>query len=149
ELLAAIEKQPSPTCPFNNHRTAWARAARVEGITAEDMKTLRWVKPTVVVEVASWSRRGTGYCGTRAFSACAATSPLARFVAKRLRHAKPARRRCRVSGPTASRDGSRPPPHRRAASEDGDQAARPSDRRVRPVPANNPPAYVSAWDRRS
>ena len=41
--------------PNTTGRSRWG-----EGVTAEDMQTLRWVKPAVVVEVAftEWTRGG-------------------------------------------------------------------------------------------
>jgi hypothetical protein len=51
ELLAAIAKQPARTCPFVNLPNSAGRSHWGEGITTEDMAALRWVKPTIVVEV--------------------------------------------------------------------------------------------------
>jgi bifunctional non-homologous end joining protein LigD len=59
DLFARIERLETDKCPFVNlpsSRTShWG-----EGITAEDMKTLTWVKPIIVVEVAfaEWTRDG-------------------------------------------------------------------------------------------
>jgi bifunctional non-homologous end joining protein LigD len=57
ELFPALTTILQPRCPFANlpsSRTGhWG-----EGITAEDMTALRWVKPKVVVEVSfvEWTR---------------------------------------------------------------------------------------------
>jgi DNA ligase D-like protein (predicted ligase) len=57
ELVEALTRLKAARCPFANlpsSRTShWG-----EGITAEDMHTLRWVKPKIVVEVAftEWTR---------------------------------------------------------------------------------------------
>jgi DNA ligase D-like protein (predicted ligase) len=40
------------TCPFDNLPNSTGKSHWGEGITAEDMKALRWVKPAVVIEVA-------------------------------------------------------------------------------------------------
>jgi ATP-dependent DNA ligase len=40
------------TCPFVNLPNSVGRSHWGEGITAEDMKTLRWVKPRVLVDMA-------------------------------------------------------------------------------------------------
>ena len=47
-------------CPFVNLPNSTGRSRWGEGVTAEDMDTLRWVKPAVVVEVAftEWTRGG-------------------------------------------------------------------------------------------
>jgi bifunctional non-homologous end joining protein LigD len=58
-LHAALEAIAQNKCPFANlpsNRTGhWG-----EGITAEDMTALRWVKPRIVVEVSfvEWTRDG-------------------------------------------------------------------------------------------
>jgi bifunctional non-homologous end joining protein LigD len=59
ELSAALTRIAQPTCPFANLPSSgtghWG-----EGITAEDMQSLRWVKPKIVVEVSfvEWTRDG-------------------------------------------------------------------------------------------
>jgi DNA ligase D-like protein (predicted ligase) len=59
EVFRAIAPSAVPQCPFTNlpMETAshWG-----EGITAEDMQKLRWVKPRLVVEVSfvEWTRDG-------------------------------------------------------------------------------------------
>ena len=64
EPLACAEVISQTTCPFANLPSSktghWG-----EGITAEDMTALRWVKPKIVVEVSfvEWTRDGC--CGIR------------------------------------------------------------------------------------
>jgi bifunctional non-homologous end joining protein LigD len=59
-------------CPFTNLPDADKKGRWGEGITAEDMKELRWVKPQVVVQVSfvEWTSRGhlrhANYKGLRA-----------------------------------------------------------------------------------
>lgn len=59
EVFRQIASEETGSCPFVNlpsSRTGhWG-----EGITAEDMKTLRWLKPKVVVEVSfvEWTKDG-------------------------------------------------------------------------------------------
>ena len=59
ELLPILKALAHPACPFANLPSGktghWS-----EGITAEDMTALRWVKPKVVVEVSfvEWTRDG-------------------------------------------------------------------------------------------
>ena len=59
ELLPQLKASEKPKCPFANlpsSRTGhWG-----EGITADDMTTLRWVKPRIVAEVSfvEWTRDG-------------------------------------------------------------------------------------------
>jgi bifunctional non-homologous end joining protein LigD len=60
EIFRLIADRPLKACPFVDLPNA-ARASRwSEGITAEDMQTLRWVKPLVVVQVAfvEWTDGG-------------------------------------------------------------------------------------------
>jgi len=60
QVFAAIHGLETPRCPFANLPTArsghWG-----EGITAEEMTQLTWVKPQAVVEVsfAEWTRDGS------------------------------------------------------------------------------------------
>jgi hypothetical protein len=60
ESCDAIAKHPLRTCPFKNLPNSNGRSRWGEGITAEDMSSLRWVKPTVVVEVGfvEWTQDG-------------------------------------------------------------------------------------------
>jgi hypothetical protein len=57
ELFAALKAIEQPRCPFSNLPSSktghWG-----EGIAAEDMAALRWVKPKIVVEVSfvEWTR---------------------------------------------------------------------------------------------
>jgi bifunctional non-homologous end joining protein LigD len=70
ELLAVLRPFSTNTCPFANlpdvHSSHWG-----EGITAEQMDEIVWVKPQVVVEIAftEWSRdahlRHAAFCGLR------------------------------------------------------------------------------------
>jgi bifunctional non-homologous end joining protein LigD len=59
EIFARIKGDQTARCPFVNLPSAgtghWG-----EGVTAEDMTKLRWVKPTLVVEVSfvEWTRDG-------------------------------------------------------------------------------------------
>jgi ATP-dependent DNA ligase len=59
ELLPKLKSLAQPKCPFANLPSSktghWG-----ESITAEDMATLRWVKPKIVVEVSfvEWTRDG-------------------------------------------------------------------------------------------
>jgi bifunctional non-homologous end joining protein LigD len=59
DLFPMLKALVRPKCPFANLPSSktghWG-----EGITAEDMKTLRWVKPKIVVEVSfvAWTRDG-------------------------------------------------------------------------------------------
>jgi bifunctional non-homologous end joining protein LigD len=59
DLFAILEPRVTGRCPFANLPTAktgrWG-----EGITAEDMPTLRWVRPTIVAEIAftEWTAGG-------------------------------------------------------------------------------------------
>ena len=59
QLFSALTRTTQPICPFANLPNSgtghWG-----EGITAEDMKTLCWVKPKIVVEVSfvEWTRDG-------------------------------------------------------------------------------------------
>jgi bifunctional non-homologous end joining protein LigD len=60
ELFAAMKPLETPKCPFANLPTSksshWG-----EGITAEEMTQIRWLKPKLVVEVsfAEWTRDGS------------------------------------------------------------------------------------------
>ena len=59
EIFRIISKDEIPNCPFANLPSArsgqWG-----EGISAEDMKKLRWVRPKLVIEVSfvEWTRDG-------------------------------------------------------------------------------------------
>ena len=59
ELFPTLKAIEQPPCPFANLPSSktghWG-----EGITAEDMTALRWVKPKIVVEVSfvEWTRDG-------------------------------------------------------------------------------------------
>ena len=59
-------------CPFvnlpNSKRGRWN-----EGITAEDMIDLRWLKPRLVAQIASPNGRGTDLCGIPSLSRCGRT----------------------------------------------------------------------------
>jgi bifunctional non-homologous end joining protein LigD len=52
ELWTRIERLQVPKCPFVNLPNSTGKSHWGEGITAEDMQVLRWVKPQVVMEVA-------------------------------------------------------------------------------------------------
>jgi bifunctional non-homologous end joining protein LigD len=60
ELMRRITKHPAARCPFMNLPNSSGKSRWREGITAEDMKTLRWVKPMLVVEVGfvEWAMDG-------------------------------------------------------------------------------------------
>jgi len=60
EVFARIAPLTQPDCPFMNLPNSQGKTRWGEGVTAEDMKTLRWVKPRVVVEVSfvEWTRDG-------------------------------------------------------------------------------------------
>jgi DNA ligase D-like protein (predicted ligase) len=60
ELSARIRPLITPRCPFVNLPNDAGRSHWGEGITAEDMAKLQWVKPEAVVEVAfvEWTRDG-------------------------------------------------------------------------------------------
>ena len=60
ELAARLGSLAASACPFVNLPNSGGRSHWGEGITAEDMATLRWVKPTLVVEVSfvEWTRDG-------------------------------------------------------------------------------------------
>ena len=51
EVFARIA-EPADTCPFANLPNSEGKSHWGEGITAEDMKSLRWVTPRAVIEVA-------------------------------------------------------------------------------------------------
>ena len=52
--------QTVAACPFVNLPNSTGKSHWGEGITAEDMHALRWVKPRVVIEVAftEWTAGG-------------------------------------------------------------------------------------------
>jgi bifunctional non-homologous end joining protein LigD len=52
DLWSRIEGLLVDKCPFVNLPNSTGKSHWGEGITAEDMPGLRWVKPKVVVEVA-------------------------------------------------------------------------------------------------
>ena len=60
QIFVALHDLETPRCPFANlpssRSSHWG-----EGITAEEMSALRWVKPTLVAEVsfAEWTRDGS------------------------------------------------------------------------------------------
>lgn len=60
EVWRLIEPLQTGDCPFVDLPDAERKGPWGEGITAEDMKTLRWVKPRVVVRIAftEWTRHG-------------------------------------------------------------------------------------------
>ena len=60
DLFARMRPLVTPRCPFANLPTS-ATSHWGEGITEEEMKALRWVKPVRVVEVsfAEWTRDGS------------------------------------------------------------------------------------------
>jgi bifunctional non-homologous end joining protein LigD len=51
DVMGRIAHAGTDRCPFVNLPNSTGKSRWGEGITAEDMKTLRWVKPSVVVEV--------------------------------------------------------------------------------------------------
>ena len=51
EVMRRIADHPITHCPFVNLPNSTGKSHWGEGITAEDMKTLRWIKPVVVVEI--------------------------------------------------------------------------------------------------
>ena len=60
ELAGRFARLLTPKCPFANLPTS--RASHWgEGIMAEEMKLLRWIKPAVVVEISfvEWTRDGS------------------------------------------------------------------------------------------
>jgi bifunctional non-homologous end joining protein LigD len=52
DVFRRIAAHPVAACPFGNLPNSEGKSHWGEGITAEDMKGLRWVKPRVVAEVA-------------------------------------------------------------------------------------------------
>jgi len=60
EVWQRIAGLSAPTCSFVNLPNSTGKGHWGEGITAEDMKLLRWVKPRVVIEVAftEWTAGG-------------------------------------------------------------------------------------------
>jgi bifunctional non-homologous end joining protein LigD len=51
EVMRRIAEHPTSRCPFVNLPNSTGKSHWGEGITAEDMKIMRWVKPRVVVEI--------------------------------------------------------------------------------------------------
>ena len=60
EVVARISGTEIERCPVGNLPNSTGKSHWGEGVTAEDMKTLRWVQPQVVVEVAftEWTEGG-------------------------------------------------------------------------------------------
>jgi bifunctional non-homologous end joining protein LigD len=60
EVFERIREHTISACPFVNLPNSAGKRHWGEGITAEDMTTLRWVKPRVVVDVAftEWTAGG-------------------------------------------------------------------------------------------
>lgn len=60
DIARRLQGLEIPACPFANLPNATGRTRWGEGITAEDMRELRWVEPRVVVEVAftEWTQGG-------------------------------------------------------------------------------------------
>jgi bifunctional non-homologous end joining protein LigD len=60
DVWERITAAPLSACPFDNLPNSVGKSHWGEGITAEDMPTLRWVKPELVVQVAftEWTAGG-------------------------------------------------------------------------------------------
>jgi DNA ligase D-like protein (predicted ligase) len=60
EVWQRLPERRLLTCPFVNLPNSTGKSHWGEGITAEDMKALQWVKPSVVIEVAftEWTAGG-------------------------------------------------------------------------------------------
>ena len=60
EIMRRIAVHPTSRCPFVDLPNSTGKSHWGEGITAGDMKSIRWVKPTVVVEVGfvEWTTEG-------------------------------------------------------------------------------------------
>ncbi len=60
EVWRRISGSQVAKCRFVNLPNSTGKSHWGEGVTAEDMKTLRWVKPQVVIEVAftEWTAGG-------------------------------------------------------------------------------------------
>jgi bifunctional non-homologous end joining protein LigD len=60
EVWSRIEDLNVPLCPFVNLPNSVGKSHWGEGVTVEDMKVLRWVKPKVIIEVAftEWTAGG-------------------------------------------------------------------------------------------
>ena len=60
EVFRRIADSPTSRCPFVDLPNSTGRSRWGEGITEEDMATLKWVKPRLVVESAfvEWTREG-------------------------------------------------------------------------------------------
>lgn len=60
EVMRRIADHPAARCPFVNLPNSTGKSHWGEGITADDMKAMRWVKPTVVVEIGfvEWTAEG-------------------------------------------------------------------------------------------
>jgi bifunctional non-homologous end joining protein LigD len=74
EVMRRIADHPVARCPFVNLPNTTGKSHWGEGISAEDMKAMRWVKPTVVVEVGFVEWTAGGCYGTRRSSAFVTTS---------------------------------------------------------------------------
>jgi bifunctional non-homologous end joining protein LigD len=60
EVMRRVADHPTSRCPFANLPNSSGKSHWGEGITADDMKTMRWVKPSVVVEIGfvEWTAEG-------------------------------------------------------------------------------------------
>jgi bifunctional non-homologous end joining protein LigD len=60
DLFRRLAAQPVRRCPFADLPNSAGRGHWSQGVTAEDMTKLRWVKPTVVLDAAfvEWTRDG-------------------------------------------------------------------------------------------
>src|SRR5262249_4147915 len=60
EVLRRIAEHQTARCPFVNLPNSTGKGHWGEGITAEDMRALKWVEPRVVVEIGfvEWSADG-------------------------------------------------------------------------------------------
>jgi len=58
EIFRRLTDHPSTRCPFVNLPNSGGHSHWGEGIAEEDMATLRWVKPVIVIEVSfvEWTR---------------------------------------------------------------------------------------------
>jgi DNA ligase D-like protein (predicted ligase) len=83
DVFGRISGTEIDKCPFANLRNSSGKSHWGEGVTAEDMKTLRWVQPQVVVEVAftEWTEganlRHASFVGLRDDRAARTVSRLA------------------------------------------------------------------------
>jgi bifunctional non-homologous end joining protein LigD len=60
EIFQRLTARPATRCPFVNLPNSSGRRHWGEGITEQDMATLRWVKPAIVIDVSfvEWTRDG-------------------------------------------------------------------------------------------